>query len=100
MCIRDRVQGVREIADAAVPKALTPITRMADSVEIRRMRQNREDEKRAYRTCQECIARHGLEMKLVAVSYTHLKRPAFPPEVRGAFCYCRHFCWNHRKCLQ
>ena len=32
------VQGVREIADAAVPKALKPITRMADSVDIRRMR--------------------------------------------------------------
>ena len=62
------VQGVREIADAAVPKALKPITRMADSVDIRRMRQNREDEKRAYRTCQECISRHGLEMKLVEPS--------------------------------
>ena len=64
------VQGVREITDAAVPKALKPITRMADSVDIRRMRQNREDEKRAYRTCQECIARHGLEMKLVEAEYT------------------------------
>ena len=64
------VQGVKEIADAAVPKALKPITRMADSVDIRRMRQNREDEKRAYRTCQECIARHGLEMKLVDAEYT------------------------------
>ena len=30
------VQGVREITDAAVPKALKPITRMADSVDIRR----------------------------------------------------------------
>ena len=59
------VQGVLELADAAVPKALKPITRMADSVDIRRMRQNREDEKRAYHTCQECIARHGLEMKLL-----------------------------------
>ena len=64
------VQGVREITDAAVPKALKPITRMADSVDVRRMRQNREDEKRAYRTCQECIARHGLEMKLVEAEYT------------------------------
>ena len=64
------VQGVKEIADAAVPKALKPITRMADSVDVRRMRQNREDEKRAYRTCQECIARHGLEMKLVEAEYT------------------------------
>ncbi len=64
------VQGVKEIADTAVPKALKPITRMADSVDIRRMRQNREDEKRAYHTCQECIARHGLEMKLVEAEYT------------------------------
>ena len=64
------VQGVRELADAAVPKALKPITRMADSVDIRRMRQNREDEKRAFHTCQECIVRHGLEMKLVEAEYT------------------------------
>ena len=64
------VQGVKEIADSAVPKALKPITRIADSVDVRRMRQNREDEKRAYHTCQECIARHGLEMKLVEAEYT------------------------------
>ena len=64
------VQGVKEIADSAVSKALKPITRMADSVDVRRMRQNREDEKRAYHTCQECIARHGLEMKLVEAEYT------------------------------
>ena len=29
------VQGVRELTDAAVPKALKPITRMADSVDVR-----------------------------------------------------------------
>ena len=52
------VQGVREISDAAVPKALKPITRMADSVDVRRMRQNREDEKRAYHTCQELSLIH------------------------------------------
>ena len=55
------VQGVKEIADSAVSKALKPITRMADSVDVRRMHQNREDEKRAYHTCQECIARHRSE---------------------------------------
>ena len=33
------VQGVKEIADSAVSKALKPITRMADSVDVRRMRQ-------------------------------------------------------------
>ena len=59
------VQGVKEIADSAVPKALKPITRMADSVDVRRMRQNREDEKRAYHTCQECIARHGTKEEIM-----------------------------------
>lgn len=64
------VQGVREIPDSAVPKALKPITRLADAVDVRRMKQNREDEARAYRTCQEAIERHGLEMKLVEAEYT------------------------------
>ena len=31
------VQGVKEIADSAVPKALKPITRIADSVDVRRL---------------------------------------------------------------
>lgn len=63
-------QGVREMNDAAVPKALKPITRIADSVDVRHMQQNRADEKRAYEICQECIGRHGLEMKLVEAEYT------------------------------
>ena len=75
------VQGVKEIADSAVSKALKPITRMADSVDVRRMRQNREDEKRAYHTCQECIARHGLEMKLVEARATVRLREIFFAEV-------------------
>ena len=64
------VQAARPVEDAAAPKNLKPITRIADGVDVRRMRQNREDEKRAYRTCQECIARHGLGMKLVEAEYT------------------------------
>ncbi|MBQ7859129.1 MAG: stage 0 sporulation protein, partial [Faecalibacterium sp.] len=28
------VQGVRELADSAIPRALKPVTRMADSVDI------------------------------------------------------------------
>ena len=64
------VQGPRTVEDSAAPKTLKPILRAADSVDIRRMRQNREDEKRAFRTCQECIARHGLGMKLVEAEYT------------------------------
>lgn len=64
------VSPVRQLPESALPKALKPITRVADSVDVRRMRQNREDEKRAYHTCQECIARHGLDMKLVDAEYT------------------------------
>lgn len=63
------VHGVRELADAAVPRALKPVTRMADAVDIRRMRQNRADEKQAFLTCQERIEKHGLDMKLVEVEY-------------------------------
>ena len=59
------VQGVRELADASIPRALKPVTRMADSVDIRRMKQNRDDEARAFKICQERIAKHGLDMKLV-----------------------------------
>ena len=64
------VQGVREVADSQVVKQLKSVTRMADAVDVRRMRQNREDEKRAFKICEERIARHKLEMKLVDVEYT------------------------------
>ena len=63
------VQGVRELADSAIPRALKPVTRMADSVDIRRMKQNREDEDRAFKLCQERITKHGLDMKLVEAEY-------------------------------
>ena len=61
------VQGVREVPDSQVVKQLKSVTRMADAVDVRRMRQNREDEKRAFKICEERIARHKLEMKLVDV---------------------------------
>ena len=64
------VQGVREVPDSQVVKQLKSVTRMADAVDVRRMRQNREDEKRAFKICEERIARHKLEMKLVDVEYT------------------------------
>ena len=39
------VQGVQEVPDASVPKELKPVLRMADSVDIRRRKQNEQDEK-------------------------------------------------------
>lgn len=63
-------QGIHEVPDASIAKALKIVTRMADGVDVRRMEQNRTDEKRAFSTCEERIAKHGLDMKLVDVEYT------------------------------
>lgn len=64
-------QGVHEVPDASVPKALKPVLRIADDADIRRMRQNREDEKKAFELAEERILKHQLEMKLIDVEYAH-----------------------------
>lgn len=64
------VQGVKEIPDSQIVKELKSVVRLADSVDIRRMNQNRADEKKAFDICVDRIARHKLEMKLVDVEYT------------------------------
>ncbi len=63
------VAGVKEVPDSSIVKALKPVTRMADSVDVRRMQQNRADEEKAFAVCQERIQKHGLEMKLVEAEY-------------------------------
>ena len=64
------VAGCHTVPDASVVQPLKPVVRMADSVDIRRMNQNRADEKRAFSICEERIRKHGLEMKLVEAEYT------------------------------
>ncbi len=64
------VAGCHTVSDASVVQPLKPVVRMADSVDIRRMNQNRADEKRAFSICEERIRKHGLEMKLVEAEYT------------------------------
>ncbi len=64
------VQGVHEVPTAKVAKALKPVVRMADAMDVRRMEKNRADEKRAFRVCEERIAHHKLDMKLVDAEYT------------------------------
>ena len=66
-------QGVHEVPDSTIPKALKSVVRTADDADVRRMRQNRKDEKRAFAICEERIAAHGLPMKLVDVEYTHTR---------------------------
>ena len=64
------VKGCHTVADSSVVHPLKTVLRMADSVDIRRMEQNRADEQKAFALCEERIRKHGLEMKLVDVEYT------------------------------
>ena len=50
-------------------KPLKKVVRIADSVDVRKAKQNRENEAKAFRICEERIAKHKLDMKLVEVEY-------------------------------
>ena len=63
-------KGPHDVPDSSIVKPLKRVTRMADAVDVRRMQQNRADEKRAFSVCEERIAKHKLDMKLVDVEYT------------------------------
>ncbi len=64
------VKGPHEVPDSRIIKPLKTVTRVADALDVRRMRQNRVDEQRAFSICEERIAKHKLDMKLVDVEYT------------------------------
>ena len=63
-------KGPHDVPDSSIVKPLKTVTRMADAVDVRRMQQIRADEKRAFSVCEERIAKHKLDMKLVDVEYT------------------------------
>ena len=63
-------KGPHDVPDSSIVKPLKTVTRMADAVDVRRMQQNRADEKRAFSVCEERIAKHKLDMKLVDVEMT------------------------------
>ncbi len=60
----------REISDEEIIKPLKKLIRKATDEDIETVKQNKAKEKDAFVTCQEKIAAHGLEMKLVDVEYT------------------------------
>lgn len=64
-------QGVHEAPDSTISHALKPVLRIADDADVRQMRQNRDDEKKAFAITEERIAKHGLDMKLIDVEYAH-----------------------------
>ncbi len=59
----------KEVADESIVKPLKKVVRSANKEDLRRMEENRQKEKRAYRICQEKINANKLEMKLVEVEY-------------------------------
>ena len=64
------VTGPKQVPDCKVAHELKPISRLADSVDVRRMQKNREDERAAFEMCTQRIQAHKLDMKLVDAEYT------------------------------
>lgn len=60
----------REMAEEKIVAPLKKIIRAATQKDEETEMKNREKEKEAYRICLEKIAKHGLEMKLIAAEYT------------------------------
>ena len=60
----------KEVEDDKVIQPLKPVIRVATDEDEKVMERNKEKEAQAYVICKEKIAKHGLEMKLVAAEYT------------------------------
>ncbi len=60
----------REVEDDKVVQPLKPVIRIATDADEKIMERNKEREAEAFVICKEKIAKHGLEMKLVAAEYT------------------------------
>ena len=60
----------REIDDEELVSPLKPVIRAATEQDLKVVEENKIKEKKAYAICEEKIANHGLEMKLVDVEYT------------------------------
>ena len=64
------VRAPHELPGGGFAREVKPVQRMADGMDVRRMRQNRADERNAFTVCEQRIAAHGLQMKLIDAEYT------------------------------
>ena len=64
------VSDIREVEDQDVVQPLKTVMRIATEQDKERENKNREKEADAFAVCLEKIAKHGLDMKLVAAEYT------------------------------
>ena len=60
----------KEVDDDKVVQPLKPVIRIATDDDEKVIKKNKEKEAEAYVICKEKIAKHGLDMKLVAAEYT------------------------------
>lgn len=60
----------REVNDDDIVKPLKVIIRQANENDIKTIEENHEKEKKAFAVCEQKIANHNLDMKLVEVEYT------------------------------
>lgn len=59
----------REIPDDKIKNPIKKITRLATQKDIKHADDNKENEKKAFKVCEEKIKKHGLKMNLVEVEY-------------------------------
>ncbi len=59
-----------EVEDERVVQPLKTVIRIATDEDKKKLEKNREDEKKAFKICEEKIEKHGLDMHLVNVEYT------------------------------
>jgi len=64
------VTGSRSVPDEQIVSPLKKVVRIATEEDIQRAELNAKREKEAFAVCQEKVAKHKLEMKLVSVEYT------------------------------
>ena len=64
------VTGIRELNDEQLSAPLKKVVRVATAEDVQHAKDNKAAEKEAYAICQQKIADHRLDMKLVSVEYT------------------------------
>ena len=63
-------RGNHMVEDTAVVQPLRTVVRVATEKDLETVKQNREKEEKAFKVCQEKIAEHELDMKLVDAEYS------------------------------
>ena len=62
-------EGIKKVDDIKIVKPLKKVLRIADSIDRRKMEENRKKADEAFKVCEKKILEHKLDMKLVDVEY-------------------------------